>query len=224
MRELSLLLVFLLFVSASALADSEEIALSPWQPEDEAVISFDVLRNGRPFGEHILTFERFSEDHFTVETKVDLRAGLGPVTLFRYRLRSREVWRGGDLVELSGSTSSDGKKKHVEARLQNGVLEVNGSNYIGSAPADIIPSSHWNILEVASDVMLSTEDGSLLEIAVEEVGRDQVQVGAQFISATHYHLKSDINVDLWYDDYGRWVKLTFAVRGQDIEYKLKALY
>jgi hypothetical protein len=35
---------------------------------------------------------------------------------------------------------------------------------------------------------------------------------------------SDIDVDGWYDDQGRWVKLAFEARGQQIEYVLSEMY
>jgi hypothetical protein len=56
------------------------------------------------------------------------------------------------------------------------------------------------------------------------IGDDRVEVGDQTVDATHYRLKSDLTVDLWYDNQSRWVKLAFDVRGQRIEYVLNALY
>ena len=75
-----------------------------------------------------------------------------------------------------------------------------------------------------SDVMLSTETGELLKIDVEKVGRETVQVGPETLEADRYRLRSRLDVDLWYDDAGRWVKLAFEARGQEIEYRLRELY
>ena len=79
-------------------------------------------------------------------------------------------------------------------------------------------------MQVYQEQMLSTETGEVLDIEVEGLGDDQVKVGDQMIDATHYRLKSDLTVELWYDDQSRWVKLAFEVRGQEIEYVLNALY
>jgi len=56
------------------------------------------------------------------------------------------------------------------------------------------------------------------------LGRDTIIVAGEALETTHYRLKSDLNVDLWYDDQSRWVKLLFNARGQQIEYVLTSLY
>ncbi|MEL7453133.1 MAG: hypothetical protein AAGJ50_07160, partial [Pseudomonadota bacterium] len=49
------------FIAVSANADetAESVSLpTPWVATDGAVIDFTVLRKGKPFGRHLLTFER----------------------------------------------------------------------------------------------------------------------------------------------------------------------
>ncbi|MEL7393942.1 MAG: DUF6134 family protein, partial [Pseudomonadota bacterium] len=103
-------------------------------------------------------------------------------------------------------------------------LQVESTKFDGVLPLTIIPSSHWNRLQVYQDRMLSTETGEVLDIEVETIGEDIVEVDGEALETTHYRLKSDLTVDLWYDDQSRWVKLAFEVRGQEIEYVLNALY
>ena len=79
-------------------------------------------------------------------------------------------------------------------------------------------------MQVYQDQMLSTETGEVLDIDVEMLGEETVAVNGQDIPATHYRIKSDLTVDLWYDNQSRWVKLAFEVRGQEIEYVLNDLY
>lgn len=207
----------------TALADNAP-ASDSWMPSAGDQISFEVLRKGKPFGDHILSFDESEDGALKVTSDVDLKAGLGPITVFRYSLDSTETWRDGALVSLSGETNDDGDRTRVTAESKGDTLSVDGSAYTGDAPADIIPSSHWNIKQMYSDIMLSTEDGELLDITVEQIGREDVAVGSQSIPADHYRLTSDITVDLWYDDTGRWVKLAFDARGQTIEYRLRQLY
>lgn len=199
-------------------------APAPWQPEAGDTIHFDVLRKGKPFGTHIVRFSDLEDGGFKATTDVDLKAGLGPLVLFRYSLDSTEVWQGGKLVSLTGETNDDGTRERVEADMSGDMLQVSGSAYQGEAPAGIIPSSHWNIHEAYSSRLLSTESGELLDTEVTRIGRETIKAGGEEIEATHYRLKSDITVDLWYDDQGRWVKLGFEARGQQIDYVLKDLY
>ena len=210
-------------VSADTTASNVSLP-TPWVASDGAVIDFTVLRKGKPFGKHVLSFEKDETGALEVTTDVDLQVKFGPITAFKYRLDSVEQWQDGYLVGLNGASNNDGRKGKVAAALDGDELIVESTKYDGALPKTIIPSSHWNRMQVYQERMLSTETGEVLDIEVEVLGDDQVKVGDQTIDATHYRLKSDLTVDLWYDDQSRWVKLAFEVRGQDIEYVLNALY
>ena len=203
---------------------SETALPTPFQPYEGAVIDFEVLRKGKPFGRHVLTFSDVTETGFKVTTDVDLTVKFGPITAFKYRLDATETWADGQLVGLSGKSNSDGDKGRVEAINTGGELVVDSTLFNGALPLSTIPSSHWNILQVKGDQMLSTETGEVLDIDVETIGTDTVMVGGEPVEATHYRLKSDLVVDLWYDDQNRWVKLIFEARGQTIEYVLSEMY
>lgn len=197
---------------------------APWVASDGAVIDFTVLRKGKPFGSHRLEFEREEDGRLTVTTDVDLKVKFGPITAFRYRLDSVEEWLDGQLVSLSGTSNSDGRKGKVTATANSDAMIVESTKFDGTLPLTTIPSSHWNRLQVYQDQMLSTETGEVLDIEVETIGADIVEVSGEPVETTHYRLKSDLTVDLWYDAQSRWVKLAFQVRGQDIEYVLNELY
>jgi len=197
---------------------------TPWTATDGAVIDFTVLRKGKRFGSHVLTFERDDDGGLQVTTDVDLQVKFGPITAFKYRLDSVEEWVDGQLVGLTGRSNNDGRKGTVAAEIQGDALVVDSTKFDGALPLTTIPSSHWNRLQVYQNQMLSTETGEVLDIDVEVIGDDTVKVGGELVEATHYRLKSDLTVDLWYDKQSRWVKLAFEVRGQSIEYVLNALY
>lgn len=197
---------------------------TPFQPYDGAKIDFEVLRKGNPFGRHILTFDKTDDGSFTVTTDVDLTVKFGPITAYKYRLDATERWEDGQLVGLTGKSNNDGDKGRIEATAQGGELVVDSTKFDGTLPLSIIPSSHWNILQMKGDRMLSTETGEVLEIEVETIGPDTVTVAGEPVEATQYRLKSDLTVDLWYDNQNRWVKLAFEARGQTIEYVLSEMY
>ncbi|MEE2929853.1 MAG: DUF6134 family protein [Pseudomonadota bacterium] len=215
------------FIALNAYADETAELTSlpaPWVATDGAVIDFTVLRKGKPFGAHRLEFAREEDGRLTVTTDVDLQVKFGPITAFRYRLDSVEEWLDGQLVSLSGKSNSDGRKGNVTATANEDAMIVESTKFDGALPLTTIPSSHWNRLQVYQEQMLSTETGEVLDIEVETIGSDIVEVGGAPVEATHYRLKSDLTVDLWYDEQSRWVKLAFQVRGQDIEYVLNELY
>ena len=215
------------FIALSSQADETAELTSlpaPWVATDGAVIDFTVLRKGKPFGTHKLSFDRTDDGRLMVTTDVDLQVKFGPITAFRYRLDSVEEWANGQLAKLNGTSNSDGRKGKVSAETVGEELRVESTKFEGTLPRSIIPSSHWNRLQVYQDRMLSTETGEVLEIDVETIGEEIVEVNGEALETTHYRLKSDLTVDLWYDNQSRWVKLAFEVRGQEIEYVLNELY
>ena len=195
-----------------------------WAPTAGDEIRFNVLRKSNPFGSHVVTFDEAADGALLVSTNVELRAGLGPITVFKYELESREIWRDGELVALSGTLNDDGSKGSVSAVAEGGQLVVDGTKFEGAVDLGILPSSHWNVRQASAARLVSTEDGEILDVQVSELGRETLNIAGQPINATRYLLDSDIDVELWYDDSGRWVKLAFEARGQAIEYVLDALY
>lgn len=216
-------------LSGAALADSAAVPQpagisQAWQPAPGDVIRFDVLRKGSPFGSHLVTFEAGPDNALIANTKINLRAGLGPITVFRYDHTASETWRAGQLIEVSGEVNDDGSKASMEAVRQGSALEVQGSLFTGAVPEDAIPASHWNYTQTQRQNLLSTEDGEIYKIKVTPKGRETIEAAGQQIEANRYLLESDLDVDLWYDDQGRWVKLAFEARGQQIEYVLSEMY
>lgn len=222
-------IVLLLSLGGTALADDAAVPAvsgleNGWKPKPGDEIRFNVLRKGNPFGSHAVTFENGPDNTLIAKTEIDLKAGLGPLTVFRYDHSSSETWRNGELVAVEGEVNDDGKKHSMKATLKGDAMDVQGTVFIGEAPADIIPASHWNYAQTQTSQLLSTEDGEIYNVAVTPKGRETIEAGGQTIEANRYFLQSNLNVDLWYDDEGRWVKLAFEARGQQIEYVLDRMY
>jgi len=229
-----ILALFATCFALTALADTDVVSsensalvtqdLPVWMPEGETQIRFKVLRKGKPFGQHYVDFKPDGNGGFTATNDIDLIAKIGPITAYRYRHDSVETWKDGRLVGLEGSTRKEGKDLEARARLEGGKLSVEATNYTGSYGSDLAPANHWNISQLTSQGMLSTEGGQLIENEVENLGRETLTIAGQEIEATKFKLISDLTIFLWYDDQGRWVRLDFEARGQKIEYILEALY
>lgn len=221
--------VLALSLGGTALADDAAVPTAAglenaWKPQAGDAIRFNVLRKGNEFGSHTVTFEAGPNNALIAKTKVDLKAGLGPITVFRYDLAASETWRGGELVAVSGQGNDDGKKNSMKATRDGDALEIQGSEFTGEVPADIIPASHWNYAQTKASELLSTENGEIYKVTVTPKGRETIQAGGKSIEANRYFMDSNIDVDVWYDDQGRWVKLAFEARGQEIEYVLDQMY
>ncbi|MFN3312953.1 MAG: DUF6134 family protein, partial [Hyphomonas sp.] len=156
-------LVALVALMGAALPASADNAPAPvkengWAPSAGDEIRFNVLRQGNAFGSHVVRFEE-ADGGLVVKTDVSLRAGLGPITVFRYELNAQETWQNGELVAVTGRVNDDGKRGSVSASRQGGVLTVDGTAFKGEAPESAVPASHWNYAQTKTSQLLSTEDG-----------------------------------------------------------------
>ena len=206
-----------LVVAATALADPAP------QPRDGERLIFDVFRAGDTrFGVHEISFRQDGED-LLADVRIRLRAGLGPVTLFRYEHDSTERWRDGALLGLSGRTLKDGEVFEVSARYQDGVLDVTGLDpELNAVMLELEPStltsSHWHGYPADMTKMLNTEHGTVMDTQVEYLGKTEIEGDGGAILVDHYRLTSSLVLDLYYDENGRWAGCEFEARGQQIRY------
>ena len=184
------------------------------------VLSFDVFRNGKPFGQHIVKRETQGET-MVVSVDIDLEVRFGPFVPFRYRHDVREIWRDGALEALDSRTIRDGERLEVSARRSGERdLIVNGASVTEEAPGSIIPSTWWNREVLENSVILDSQTGELMPISVEFLGNEEVDAAGARVMTERYRVQNTVPLDLWYDEEGRWVKCAFDVDGQSIEYVL----
>ncbi|MGF1474248.1 MAG: DUF6134 family protein [Geminicoccaceae bacterium] len=200
------------------------LALSPTiaraTADEDSDILFDVLRNGDKIGTHRLSFSE-QGDEITVSIAIDLEVKFAFFTVYSYRHRNTERWRGNRLVALDSRTNDNGTDHEVRARATGEGLEVTGNDGRLVLPADTISTSYWQERTMERTSWLDTQRGKLISSKVAVVGTNEVQtVAAGPIQAKKYSLVGDLTCELWYSR-GRWVKLNFeASDGSAIEYRL----
>jgi hypothetical protein len=215
-------LAVLCFVCALLMAGKAAAEPAPWQPKDGQQLYFDITRNGDKFGHHILNFRR-TGDKMEVVSDVLLRAGIGPLTLFEYKLASTETYANGALQSVTARTLNNGKWRPMTANAAVGGLFIKGEKFNGLVQGVVSPSSHWNIAEMKQKVMVELESGKPMPITVTDLGMDKVKTAKGEVSARRFRVQSDITADFWYDDQNRWVKCAFTTQGSKIEYTLRDL-
>ena len=193
-----------------------------WQPGDGDLLAFDVYRDGSKFGTHIVSFAQ-SGDKLTVDSDVELKVALGPLTLFHYVHDVTERYSAGRLISVAARTKRDGKWKQLTASAAEDGLNVAGAAFKGLLTGVVIPSTHWNIAEMKQPAMFSTETGPMLPMTVTDMGLERVKMGEGTIEARRYLVKSELTVSFWYDASGRWVKCAFEAEGSKIDYVLREL-
>ena len=182
-------------------------------------LAFSVLREGSDIGAHVVTFAR-SGDEVTVQVAIDLVVRLGPVPVYRYEHRATEIWNGAAFRSLDAQTNDDGKRLTVKAqRLANAVTveSSNKGNY--DAPANALPSTHWN-RRMLDGPFFNTQTGELLSNAVTPRGSTTVETSSgRKINVRRFEIVGPITLESWYDDQQTWAGLQFTGKdGSQIVY------
>jgi hypothetical protein len=214
-------LSLILTLSGAALAEAPAPDVSGGM-----TLEFDVKRGNSDFGTHEI---RFSEDEgdLIAEVSVRLRAGAGPITVFRYEHDSTERWRDGQLIQIYGNTLKDGDRFPFEGRAEGEAVVIEATNEDGQAetvefPPEILPSSHWRPYPLDTGQILHTEHGTPMDVTIEYLGMDEIEADGGTISAHRYRLEGTLTADLWYDEDGHWAGCEFEARGQHIRYVRRA--
>lgn len=182
-------------------------------------LSFDVQRNGKTIGQHIVSIHD-DGDQVIVDTQIDVKINVAFVTVFRYSQTGREVWKDGKLVKLDTLSNDNGNEIKLTAERDENGLMVHGTRFDGTMVDVALPTSYWNTATVACTQMFNTQNGKLMDVNVQKDGADVIEVGGQAVEATKYVIDGDLKKQIWYDRAGTWVKSVFNVRGQTIEYVL----
>ncbi len=183
-------------------------------------LRFAVTRDGSWIGQHTI---RFRQDSTTLEVEidVDIVVRLGPIVLYRYALKGREVWRNGAFVSLDSATNDDGTQSRVKAmRTTNHVaVEASAASRVLFSP-DAIPLTHWNRLCMERP-LFDPQSGEAIESSVLLRGEDNVPLAdGSAIRATRYSLVGKVALDDWYDTGHHWTALRAPGRdGSTIEYR-----
>ena len=183
-------------------------------------LAFSVLREGGDFGAHVLTFAR-SGDEVTVQVAIDLVVRLGPVPVYRYEHRATEIWSGAAFRSLDAQTKDDGKRLTVKAqRLANAVTVESSNKGAYEAPANALPSTHWN-RRMLDGPFFNTQTGELLSNAVTPRGATTVETSSgRKINVRRFEIVGPITLETWYDDQQTWAGLQFKGKdGSQILYK-----
>jgi hypothetical protein len=204
-------------------------------------LGFVAHRNGQRIGTHVLTFRQEGDRHI-VSTEIDFAVRLLGIVAYRYRHRAQEIWLGDQFQAIATETDDNGEKYALKVRREGANLIAQrrepqsffktsgGEEALQQQhwtrevhPANLLPSTHWNIAQTRQHALLNTQTGKITRVAVRELGRETVRTATAAPPATHFAYTGDITMDQWFDDQGRWVKATFkaATDGSTIEYSLQ---
>ncbi len=176
---------------------------------------FLIIRAGEVIGYHQVEVHETTQGTI-VETEIEMRVKFGPIPLFKYDHDAREVWADGHLISIESTTNYNGEKTAVRAHREDGILQIDGTEYQGPAPEKAMPSSYWDRALIAADMVISTQSGELIDVAVLEIGET---LAPHNVIADQYRITGTVTLDIWYDG-ARWVGSRFIIDGEELTYVL----
>jgi hypothetical protein len=187
------------------------------------LLKFEVALADKPIGEHSLTFSRSADGSLETLIAIDLAVEFGPFTVFDYTHRNVSLWQDGVLQRMRSQTDDNGDRHDVAIdRVGDQLRIVTNDVPVFTAPRNMLPTTYWMVSTVDQDRLINSQTGEMLEVDIQEVGRETVPGPDGPIEATRYRMVGDLEVELWYDDSGILVGLAFEARGSDVTYRLIA--
>lgn len=187
-------------------------------------LSFDVYRNGDLVGYQNVTFAP-RDGGLAVDIDFRLTIKALYITFYEMTYASNSLWKNDEMISLKSHTDQNGKVTTVEARADNGKLEVDGPNGKASAPLGIYPTDHWNAGVIDATKLVNTINGHINDVRLVRMGEDKVPTERGPVEATHYKYTGEIQNDVWYDAEGRWVQMQFkGGDGSTIEFRCRKCF
>ena len=208
-----LLVLVLAIIASPARAEDRPAG---WVDGDGGILKFQVDWDGS--GESLVRF-RETEEGLLIQIYTSLTFGLGPIKLFRYTLRTDELWRDGKLQRLESAVDENGTQYEVRGKRTDEGFVYEGSKAPAIMPEGTRPTTYWRRDFVEASTLLDTQKGQIMDVGITEIGVEEVKSMGQMRKAVHYSVRGDLDIDIWYDqETDEWSKLAFTVDGRDFEY------
>ncbi len=200
------------------------LVLLPWAAQGDHLSEYDytVLRDGKVIGTHRVTVSPEGDD-LKVESKTDLEVTFGPFTFYRLEHLRQEVWRNGELEEMTAYTNKNGDIYDIAiTRDSQGYKRViNGRTDRFDSSMKLLTLWHEDLFRYNSFV--SPMEDKTYQISVDFVTADKVDLIDRSVDAVAYRISGDTNRELWYDAEGHIMKVRLLDHSVTIEYVLNSV-
>jgi hypothetical protein len=199
------------------------IAADP-QDVERQTREFRVSVDGKPRGKCTMQIRRREDGTNTVRINSALSFNF-VVYDYRYSSAGTEVWKEGRLVALENKADYNGTRYHVKANATDKGLRVAVNEKTSQIDSDVWATSYWHLPEhlVQTDpadgkgvvpaggtrterkpsavaiALLDSDKGVKLRGEMKRVGEETIKVAGKKTTCTHYRIRGDVEVDLWYD-------------------------
>lgn len=187
--------------SASAFASSQT-----------GVNHYDVFRNGKQIGTHIVTFKE-NGSKLTVETQSKMKVKLLFVTAFSYDYKSIETWEGGQLISVDSVTENRSGGIKTLATRDGDIFRVQKTTKDkiedSLIDAPLMPTSHWNMAGLHHDHSFDPISSINFPVTISK-GENPNQ---EYFTGQRYDVSGEYEYATYYDRAGHWQGMAFERKG-----------
>ena len=200
---IALLLLFSATATSVAAAPGE--AQRSWQ--------FSVLLDGSPIGYH--RFELMSrESELEVRSEASFDVRFLFINAFRYRHSNRELWEGECLRDIESSTRQNGEEFAVSGELLPQGLQIEPNGKSDRLDGCVMTFAYWNPRFLEQSRLLHPQTGEYMSVDVQPLGREELTVRGQSVTAFAYQVKArDVDITVYYSDDDEWLGLESVAKG-----------
>jgi hypothetical protein len=190
-------------------------------PEATANRQFSVLYKGNKIGAHTILYSSATGET-RVSTEIHLLVKVFLFTVFTFKHRSEEIWRGGQLMSLNSETVEHGETLQVEGAASAAGFRVvsKGGPFIASA-ATLTSNSLWTPAVLEQETVVDAQHGGIIGVSARKLADEQIVIAGRQVRATRYTLITPyLAGSIWYDEENLWVRGEFERDGAKIQYEL----
>ena len=181
-------------------------------------IAFDVFRDDERVGTHTVKFSRAGEE-IIVNSRFEIKIDVFFLTVYRFLYKSDAIWRDGALSALNVEVDDNSEVFWLKAKRYGNVTDIQSAFSNVKHEGIVYPTNHWNARVLGETRVLNTLTGLVNNVSIAARDREVVQTERGKIEATRFSYSGDLETEVWYDDWGRWVKMQFSSRdGTKIKY------
>jgi hypothetical protein len=183
-------------------------------------LKFKVSLGDKEIGTQSFRLDR-QGDRLTVAIEADLDVRYVAVSFYEYKHRNTEVWQGNCLESMRASTDDNGAKFVVDGARVEGGFKVSATSNQAVLPACVMSFAYWNTGFLSQQRLLNSQTGVFEEVQIRKLGKERIMVRKQPVEAIHYKLQGNkIDIDLWYSEDDRWLRLESEVNDNRLIYDL----
>ncbi len=184
--------------------------------------TYRVYRNGKPIGQHQLSFD-WNDTEQVVHVESSLAVSALGITMYRYQYTASEIWRDGKLLSVETRIKDNRKaEKVIRANEDNNrwTVKKDQSNPKTYALPDHVVN-HWHPGVLQARLVYHPLHGRVYRGKPENTGVEKVELeGGVVVNAYRFQYTKGFKASVWYDEDWRWLKLAFkADDGSEIIYR-----